>query len=113
MRVSSLKLTKLVITFCIGLHLTPAQSETVTIKGSRSCGTWIQDRKINDAIDSETWVIGYLSGIAVSYNKDILRNSDNSSLYLWIDNYCQKNPLNRISHAAKELANELAKINNL
>jgi hypothetical protein len=55
----------------------------------------------------EEWLLGYLSGIAAAKNIDLLQGAERKSLFLWMDNYCQKNPLKRISDGAHDLASEL------
>jgi hypothetical protein len=97
----------LVITFSVISNWANAQ---VHIKGGRSCGVWIEDRRSKDKlgeIGDMNWLIGYLSGLTSAWNKDILAGTDNSSIYLWVDNYCQTNPMMRLDDAAEALARDL------
>lgn len=83
----------------------------VSIRGSRSCGTWIDYQKQGGAssLASETWLVGFLSGIAFESNKDILDGADNPSIFLWVTNYCQANPLESLTKAGEALAVALMK----
>ena len=83
----------------------------VSIRGSRSCGNWIQYQKERGVASAatETWLVGFLSGIAFESNKDILKGVDNPSIYLWVTNYCQANPLDGLTEAGEALADALKK----
>ncbi|MDM0002209.1 hypothetical protein QTI24_26630 [Variovorax sp. J22P240] len=86
-------------------------ASAVTIMSGRSCGEWIKDRaelKLKDAVNS-AWLVGYLSGMAVESEKDLLSSIDAESIYLWMDNYCRANPLKRVSTGGWVLFEELAK----
>lgn len=75
-----------------------------------SCGEWIVHREKSDtlALGNASWLLGYLSGIAIGGGKDYLSGTDNSSIYRWMDNYCRKNPLRDLSSGGNALAAELA-----
>ena len=54
-------------------------SETVSavnVRGSRSCGLWVEQRdkeKRGDfilALASQSWLVGYLSGLTLGFNKE-------------------------------------------
>jgi hypothetical protein len=76
-----------------------------------SCGEWIAHREKSDtlALGNASWLLGYLSGLAVAGGKDYLSGTDNSSLYKWMDDYCRANPLRDVSIGGNALAAELAK----
>ena len=86
-------------------------SSAVMVRGMPSCGQWVKDRHNNDwsDVDDQNWLLGYLSGIAVTSNQDFLRTADNVSLFLWVDNYCHRNSLNSLDDAGGALAKELAR----
>lgn len=93
-------------------------ASAVQIMGAASCGKWIERQEARDrdpwpALATETWLTGYLSGIAVSSEKDILRDADKASLVLWMTNYCKGNPLNDIADGAEELYFDLRKKNGI
>ncbi len=84
--------------------------------GSRDCGQWIKrtdSATTKNAVES--WFAGYMSGINMMYvtyskREDALNKVDSlDQMILWMDNYCNKNPLNRASTGALELFLELAK----
>jgi hypothetical protein len=74
-----------------------------------SCGEWIVHREKSDtlALGNASWLLGYLSGMAIASGKAYLSGTDNSSIYMWMDNYCRKNPLRDLSSGGNELAAEL------
>ena len=76
-----------------------------------SCGEWVVHREKSDtlALSNTSWLLGYLSGLAVSSGKDYLSETDNASIYKWMDNYCRANPLRDLSHGGNALAVELAR----
>lgn len=76
-----------------------------------SCGEWIVHREKSDtlALGNASWLLGYLSGLAVSSGKDYLSVTDNASIYKWMDNYCRANPLRDLINGGNALAAELAK----
>ena len=81
------------------------------VMGALSCGEWVKERKEDgwETVVTISWVSGYLTAYNLlapdTYN--ILGNTDRESVYLWIDNYCQANPLNDLSDAMVHLAIEL------
>jgi hypothetical protein len=83
-------------------------ASAVQIRGVGSCGEWITETtetptKFNTRFYDEAWLIGYLSGLAVGTNTDFLAGTDHQSIYLWVTNYCQANPLDDLAKAAKAL----------
>src|SRR5437867_798159 len=89
-----------------------AANANVMLRGTPSCGLWIQERDRNrhsDASYLNGWLVGYLSGAAVHSNKDIIRGTDNASIEAWMDNYCRANPLMNLADGAEALFDELVK----
>jgi hypothetical protein len=82
----------------------------VTTRGGPSCGEWVQDRRANGTPDTANgfWLLGYMSGLASGMGKDILQRTDAASIYLWMDNYCKANPLNKVGQGGNTLSDELA-----
>jgi hypothetical protein len=79
------------------------------IFGAFDCGQWV-----NSKTDlRKAWVLGFMSGMsmATSVNKsdgDWLNKVNSSDqIFLFIDNYCQKNPLRKIETAGVVLYIEL------
>ena len=105
------KLTLSLIIFSVLVSITITAKAEVTILGDRSCGTWINDRKENGVgmLYQSNWLMGYLAGMSVELNKDLLRNTDMDSLNFWVDNFCKNNPLDTLTIAGRKLEIELIK----
>jgi len=80
--------------------------------GTASCGEFIADTKNNETLRDTyfLWAQGFLS----SLNFKHLRNwesatdlSDPDALKLWIENYCEENPLSIYAAAVAKLWSEL------
>lgn len=74
-----------------------------------SCGDWIK-HKGSDGRTLQSyrfWLLGYVSRMAVSSNLDVLRDVDNTSIELWMDNYCTMNPLKHVDGGGVILFREL------
>ncbi len=87
-------------------------SSAIATLGVRTCGNWVKEAKTPNscaAIANQSWLVGYITGLAVGSNKDFLKDSDTDSLFLWVTNYCQKNPLEKLDSAGYALAEELIK----
>jgi len=82
----------------------------VEARQAPSCGEWIVHREKSDtlALGNASWLLGYLSGMAVSSGKNYLSGTDNSAIYKWMDGYCRKNPLRDLVSGGNALAAELA-----
>ena len=80
-------------------------------QGNVSCGRWVKDRKENRWLETANmfWVVGYIT----AYNREkpdvwqILGSTDVESVYLWMDKYCQENPLSDLADGMNVLTNEL------
>jgi hypothetical protein len=101
----------LLIVFAFGFS---TAGNAVTVKGMRSCETWIKDRAeqperaFGARVDS-AWLAGYLSGVAVARDIDFLKGVDESIMQSWMDNYCNSHPLDLMGDAADALSIELKK----
>lgn len=86
-------------------------ANAITAVGMVSCGSYISsvDNRTNSA--NYSWVAGYLSGVSMGLNVDLLKQTDGASIRLWMENYCRKNPLKNTADAADQLAIELMKAN--
>jgi hypothetical protein len=75
-----------------------------------SCGEWIVHREKSDtlALANASWLLGYLSGMAIGSGKDTLSGTENSSIYKWMDDYCRKNPLRNVASGGNALVAESA-----
>jgi hypothetical protein len=104
------KKTILLRTFLLFALLSVATpSWAVEIRGSRSCGKWVKDREEKgwSGPANQTWLAGYLSGLAVGANIEFWNKHgnklDNESVNLWMDNYCRANPLKSIHEGGYSL----------
>ena len=89
-------------------------ASAVSYMGNTPCGKWVKDRssgRVGDQLASVGWLIGYLNGVAVWSDVDILLKADGESLMLWMDNYCKANPLESVAHGGLLLGVELLKKN--
>lgn len=90
----------------------PRVEATVILgSGAASCGTWTGDRQRNEARSqlNQAWVLGYVTAYNL-YKPDqqgMVKPMDSRAMMLWIDNYCDANPTQDISDAAKALIEEL------
>jgi hypothetical protein len=107
---------RLIILVLVALSLEglakPALAVLTRGAGGSGCGEWVEARRNGtagtpSAINMEGWLLGFLSGTAYSSGKDSLRNTDPSSLFLWMDNYCKANPLSKVLDGAEQLNFEL------
>jgi hypothetical protein len=78
--------------------------------GTESCGSFVQARRQPDNWSGYgTWLTGYLTSVNV-YTEDtydISGTTDLEGIKLWVENYCQKNPLENISTAAEAAVDAL------
>lgn len=86
----------------------------VSIEGGYTdCGYWMRARQQNRAIALENYVLGYLDGASVGYDREFWgadgRIISREAVYSWMDNYCRSNPLNLIIPGLWKLFEERAK----
>jgi hypothetical protein len=82
---------------------------SVTAKSSLSCAEWTQDRQVDSPSGSaeSIWLLGFLSGVAWSDGKNILKDIDKSFIDVWMDKYCRENPLGTVANGGVILYEEL------
>ena len=101
---------KIAFVFASVLLATPADARFMTLgQGTRSCGTWTEERTGNRSSLREAWVFGFVSGHNAysSANRNLGETLDDSALLGWIDNYCKDHPLDTIATAAQELVSAI------
>jgi len=86
-----------------------APDKGVEARQAPSCGEWVVNREKSTplALGNASWLLGYLSGIAITSGKDLLAGTDNATIYKWMDGYCRKNPLRDVGSGGNALAAEL------
>jgi len=104
------------ITTMLFLTFSVSPSLSIEIRGIVQCGDWVKARTTNSDLRIAFYnsFVGYISGMAVGSNEDILSGTNNESLYLWMDNYCKNNPLSTIQEGVRhklyfELLNKVKK----
>ena len=94
-------------------------ASAVDIRGSRSCGKWIEEKRMENSMNemnripvliTRSWFLGYLSGRADESGKNFLKGTDSESIFLWLDNYCHANPDQNLDTAGLALARELMQL---
>lgn len=106
--------------FIIVTLLLAGEACAVTEVGDRTCSKWVRDREaakqrnpsaevIWEQMVDETWLMGYLSGLAVARHSDYMKKPDYDTLNAWVDDYCAKNPGVLLGTASLGLAKELEK----
>lgn len=96
-------LATLILASCVRpAHSAEARKYMVYGAGAASCGAWLAARRAGDWYLQGQWVLGFVSGYGYSAGNS-LKNTDNDAMASWIDNYCQKHPLENLSEAAQGL----------
>jgi hypothetical protein len=82
---------------------------TIVGAGSQSCSAWTNRTKsavVKGAFES--WVVGFISGLNVSGDREIVGGGDFTAIVAWMDQRCRSRPTDQIGIAALDLAMELA-----
>lgn len=86
------------------------------IYGAADCGMWLRAKAEPESRRGhELWLAGYLSGMNIMHDKAKLRPTDPlgrigsmNQAFVWMDNYCQANPLKWVTQGANNLWDEIA-----
>lgn len=73
--------------------------------GGNACGDWSSTEPT--ATEYRDWLLGYLSGLAASRPRDILKQTSPNAAIAWVKNYCKAHPLDGLAVAATALMKEL------
>lgn len=89
-------------------------AQSVWLEGVVDCGKWSSARKTNLAQYMEHILLGTINGMSLGAGIEIWAGTDGNKvsreqLYLWMDGWCQKNPLENILGGAWYFANERTK----
>jgi hypothetical protein len=79
-----------------------ASAQNVTVRGSGTCQAYLDAKRnsAQEAVKNLTWLLGYMSGLAVATQTDVLGKGDNGDFMLtWVDTYCQLYPAKYLSDA--------------
>ena len=74
--------------------------------GVGSCGEWVSERKAGSWHSKGQWMLGVISAVGY-YDIYSLKQTDSQAFAVWMDNYCQKNPINQFSDGVYALVKEL------
>ncbi|UPK38625.1 hypothetical protein IVB18_16125 [Bradyrhizobium sp. 186] len=87
----------------------PNAGSTIVGAGSQSCTAWTNRNK-NPVVKGafESWVMGFISGLNVSGDREIVGGGDFTAIVAWMDRRCKSNSSDQIGVAALDLAMELA-----
>lgn len=92
--------------------LSDAYEQTAMVYGGVDCGEWTQIKHPPD----KSWLLGFMSGMNIQHliltqgKSDPLKKVTSANqIWSWMDNYCQKNPLNKVSQGGLDLFQELKK----
>lgn len=84
----------------------------VFLQAPVDCGRWAKDRKLDKADILEAFVIGYLNGLSLGHGEEFWNAGhapiSRDAVFLWLDKYCDMNPLNYLSDGVDELFNQRA-----
>jgi len=73
--------------------------------GNKSCGAYLDARKLDDDAGFAGWLSGFLS--ARNYDEDrtydLLGRTDLWGAMAWLENYCRRNPTDPFVHGVNEL----------
>jgi hypothetical protein len=76
---------------------THLSAQHITVEGWIDCGKWVEARKQERAVALEHYLIGLLNGLALGSYVDFWRAGgiklSSEQAFLWMDNYCQREPL--------------------
>lgn len=84
----------------------PDQDHLLVGAGAKLCDIWTKDRTMSGDVHavlsgvSLSWVLGFLSGVAIEDdNPKLLTGPNAEGIQAWIDNYCQAHPRKTIIEA--------------
>ena len=104
------KVISALVVFSLLLSTSMSVSAEIEIHGAPSCSNWVlNEQQLWPSLVNNQWLNGYLSGFAITYEKDFLRQTDFQATQLWMNNYCQANPLSNVQVGANILVLELIK----
>lgn len=87
------------------------ESGAFEVTGTISCENWVIYRNQMgwEEAGAEAWISGFMTAFnfATTSLYSIRGNVDHQDIYLWMDKYCQANPLNNIAFGMAELVAEL------
>ena len=92
---------------------TASAQNTFIAPGARPCVKWSEHREVRDLVAlglrtaDESWLAGFLAGLAAGTGFDVMRNTDQNTVIAWMTNYCRENVLSNTATGGQILFNEL------
>lgn len=98
-------LVLLLLSFCLAK---PTFSAPVTLIGVPDCGQWVNRKSEPD----KGWLLGFMSGLNLKHveknGTDAIKPINSADqIFVWMTNYCQKNPMSSLSDAGSVLFDDL------
>ena len=92
----------------VSMVLLAGNAHAITMFGQYDCAQWFSHKRY-----AEVWLMGFLSSMNYHVGSDDkkydplgkLNSADQA--FLWMDNYCKRNPLKSVTDGALELYQEL------
>ena len=111
MRAGPMRSSAVLIVLACAALWTTSTARSATIMGTGitiSCGGWVEIRKTPNKGAVEEWSLGYLSGVAMWTPVSPLDGLDAGAVMVWLDNFCQRNPLVPFKAALDEFVRQRA-----
>ena len=101
------RIYKLITIIFLSFITLGANAKPIMVSGWTNCGSWLTDKEFDAEVQKKSWLLGYLSGLAVGRQTDVLRDTSHESIFLWMDKYCNESPLENVFHAGNILFYDL------
>ena len=85
-------------------------AQTKASFGRADCGEWVKSQTTGTQKQRDrAWLLGFLSGLNQDdfYENALDKVSSAAQIFLWMDNYCKNNPLEKVTKGAFRLFGEL------
>lgn len=90
------------LAICLAVTAIQASAQNVTVRGAGTCQAYLDAKRssVQEALKDLNWLLGYMSGLAVATQVDILGKGDNAEFMLkWVNTYCELYPAKYLSDA--------------
>lgn len=92
---------------CLTIALPARAVSSLTIKDA-SCASWLEARARSEQYQT-AWLLGYLTGVSVGANVNILKGVKPEIIESWMDAYCTANPQLKMTDGTSDLIELLLK----
>lgn len=92
---------------CLTVSMPVCAVASLTIKDA-SCAAWLEARARSEQHQT-AWLLGYLTGVSVGANVDILKGVRPEVIEAWMDDYCRSNPQKKVTDGTSDLIDALLK----